>query len=563
MILAAYMVAGFLDRLRVRRRDAARPARPLSPARLPDPVHRGRDRDAVQLLVGDTAARAIAKDQPVKFAAMEYVQTDADARARVDRRHLPRRQGLGRDRASRASTRSSWASRTDTKVTGWNTVPAKDRPPVADAAAPGVRRDGRASAPRCCCWRVVGVLVVAKTRHARRPRGSCGPARSPASLAVVGAGVRLDRHRGRPPALDRLQAAAHRGCGDRRARASGSRSRSCWCSTRRSGVGDRRRAARDGAAVARPGDGRATSRVPYGPAAGAEARRDALTSSRSCCGSASPPTPCFGGRRLRRRVLGSRGRRRGARRAAAGADRPRDRPGLGGQPRLADLHPRRPLDGVPAGLLGDLLDALRPAGAGRARASCCAAPASPSATSAPRLEAAARRSAPRSRISSVLTPFFMGTVVGAIASGRVPAGRQRRPAHELVQRHVDRRRRSCSSPPAPTWPRRSWSATPAEPATPSSSATSAAGRSAPGSSRAPWPRPGSSSCTRTRATCTTGSPSDGLPLVIVSALCGHRGARRAGARRAPSGRGRSPSPPSSRSYGGGGWPSTPTCCRPR
>ena len=29
----------------------------------------------VQLLVGDTAARAVAKDQPAKFAAMEYVQT--------------------------------------------------------------------------------------------------------------------------------------------------------------------------------------------------------------------------------------------------------------------------------------------------------------------------------------------------------------------------------------------------------------------------------------------------------------------------------------------------------
>ena len=41
---------------------------------------------------------------------------------------------------------------------------------------------------------------------------------------------------------------------------------------------------------------------------------------------------------------------------------------------------------------------------------------------------------PPSAISSVLTPFFMGTVVGAVASGRVPVGNARgRPGHELAE----------------------------------------------------------------------------------------------------------------------------------
>ena len=42
-------------------------------------------------------------------------------------------------------------------------------------------------------------------------------------------------------------------------------------------------------------------------------------------------------------------------------------PGLGGQPRLADLHPRRPLDRLPAGLQRGDDDALRADRAGRAR----------------------------------------------------------------------------------------------------------------------------------------------------------------------------------------------------
>src|ERR687891_1944366 len=75
MILAAYLVTGFLvasvyavGMLRGRRDRHHRLGLliPLTIAVIVTPI---------QFLVGDTAARSIAKDQPVKFAAMECVQT--------------------------------------------------------------------------------------------------------------------------------------------------------------------------------------------------------------------------------------------------------------------------------------------------------------------------------------------------------------------------------------------------------------------------------------------------------------------------------------------------------
>ncbi len=66
-------------------------------------------------------------------------------------------------------------------------------------------------------------------------------------------------------------------------------------------------------------------------------------------------------RRLRRRVLGSGRRRSDPRRAAARGDRPLDRPGVGGQPRVADLLLRRAVDGLPRGVRLDHADPVRPA----------------------------------------------------------------------------------------------------------------------------------------------------------------------------------------------------------
>ncbi len=69
----------------------------------------------------------------------------------------------------------------------------------------------------------------------------------------------------------------------------------------------------------------------------------------------------------------------------------------------------------------DLLDAVHPAEPRRARGSCCGAPGSRSST--PRAAPADRRLLRALfGLASLLTPFFMGTVVGAVAGGRVPVG---------------------------------------------------------------------------------------------------------------------------------------------
>ena len=112
---------------------------------------------------------------------------------------------------------------------------------------------------------------------------------------------------------------------------------------------------------------------------------------------------------------GERGKRR------ARPDRLGDRPRLGGQPRLADLRAGHALDGVPRGLRRRSCRPCSSRSASRPSGSCCAAPASPS-TGWPTGGSAGVWPRPRSRSPPLLTPFFMGTVVGAVASGRVPVG---------------------------------------------------------------------------------------------------------------------------------------------
>jgi cytochrome d ubiquinol oxidase subunit I len=129
MILAAYMVSGFTVAgvyaagILLNRRDTYHytgfslgfvPAAVLTP---------------FQIFVGDTAARAIAHDQPVKFAAMEYVAHTSN--------HVP--EWLGGVYAGRHvygglkipdldSLLAGFAP--GTKVIGWDSVPPADRPPV-------------------------------------------------------------------------------------------------------------------------------------------------------------------------------------------------------------------------------------------------------------------------------------------------------------------------------------------------------------------------------------------------------------------------------------------------
>ncbi len=130
MILAAYMVTGFsvagvyaVGILRGRRDRYHRTGFALGfvPAAVLTPF---------QIFVGDTAARAIAQDQPVKFAAMEYVTRTSS--------HVPEWIGgvyvnghiyAGIKIPDLDSLLVGFSPRT--KVIGWDSVPAADRPPVA------------------------------------------------------------------------------------------------------------------------------------------------------------------------------------------------------------------------------------------------------------------------------------------------------------------------------------------------------------------------------------------------------------------------------------------------
>jgi cytochrome d ubiquinol oxidase subunit I len=129
MILAAYMVAGFgvasvyaVGILRGRRDRYHYTGFALGfvPAAILTPF---------QIFVGDTAARAIAHDQPVKFAAMEYVPQTS--------RHVPEwLGGIYVNGHIYAGIKIPFLDSLlvgfgpGTKVTGWDTVRPAYRPPV-------------------------------------------------------------------------------------------------------------------------------------------------------------------------------------------------------------------------------------------------------------------------------------------------------------------------------------------------------------------------------------------------------------------------------------------------
>jgi cytochrome d ubiquinol oxidase subunit I len=129
MILAAYLVTGFLvasvyavGMLRGRRDRHHRLGLliPLTVAAIATPL---------QFFVGDTAARAIAKDQPIKFAAMECVQTTStDVTEYILGRCTSEgvKGGIGIPGLDSILVGGS----RDTKVIGLDTVPADERPPA-------------------------------------------------------------------------------------------------------------------------------------------------------------------------------------------------------------------------------------------------------------------------------------------------------------------------------------------------------------------------------------------------------------------------------------------------
>jgi cytochrome d ubiquinol oxidase subunit I len=83
----------------------------------------------IQFAVGDTAARAIAEDQPIKFAAMECVQqTSTHVTEYIYGRCTADGVKGGIGIPGFDSFLVGWS--TDTQVTGLDTVPANDRPPA-------------------------------------------------------------------------------------------------------------------------------------------------------------------------------------------------------------------------------------------------------------------------------------------------------------------------------------------------------------------------------------------------------------------------------------------------
>jgi cytochrome d ubiquinol oxidase subunit I len=129
MILAAYVVTGFLlagiyaaGMLRGRRDRLHRLGLliPLTVACIATPI---------QFAVGDSAARAIAQNQPIKFAAMECVQqTSTDVTEYIFGRCTSSGVKGGIGIPGFDSFLVGWS--TSTKVTGLDSVPPDDRPPA-------------------------------------------------------------------------------------------------------------------------------------------------------------------------------------------------------------------------------------------------------------------------------------------------------------------------------------------------------------------------------------------------------------------------------------------------
>ena len=211
MILAAYLVTGFLvasiyavGMLRGRRDRIHRLGLliPLTVACIATPI---------QFAVGDTAARAIAKDQPIKFAAMECVQTTStDVTEYIFGRCTADGMKGGIGIPGLDSFLVGWS--TSTQVIGLDSVPPDDRPPANTLlhwcfdAMVGICT--RADRPRA----LVRDRLVAEEEL---PAIALVPPRDGGLRSALGrrAGMRVDRDRGRTPAVDRLQRHAHRGRG--------------------------------------------------------------------------------------------------------------------------------------------------------------------------------------------------------------------------------------------------------------------------------------------------------------------------------------------------------------
>ena len=343
---------------------------------------------------------------------------------------------------------------TDTEVIGLDSVPptTSARRRTRCCTSPSTRWSG--SAPAMI---FLGALardrLVAKARH---PADAVVPARR---RGLRGRrdhrdGGGLDRHRGRAPAVDR----PGRSCAPRRRSPAPS---GVWLTFSivlvlytALGVATMHRAAPDGAALAR--GGRRRGRGPLRPARRSRhrRRREAPMSKADAAAAilwvGATLYAVFGGADFGAgfwSLAGGRGER---------GDRARRLidwaigPGLGGQPRLADLHPRRPLDRVLGRLRGGDVDAVHPALPGGARDRPARRRASPSTRSSKRPSGAQPRRAP---VRGLLGDHARSSWARWSARSP-PAGCRSATPRAIRGRAGSTRSRcwsaSCSSPPAPT-----------------------------------------------------------------------------------------------------------------
>ena len=350
MLLAAYMVAGFSVAgvyawgwLRGKRDRYHRIGLvvPFTIAALAAPV---------QLVVGDWAAREVAATQPTKLAAIEGLGTttsgapihllgwyrDGEVVGGIE---IPYLLSLLADHDPNAT------------IEGLDAVPADEQPPV--------------NVVRFAFQAMVGIGTALFAPRGPLPRHVVAQAPA-AAVAVVlpgrgrgraagggGAHLRVDHDRGRPPALDRLPRDARRGRGHRR-------------------LGDppgvrggrhglrrphrhRDRAAAPARAVARQrGRPRRRDAPPGGPMSLADSRGALIVLGLTAYA-------VLAGADFGTGVWDVTAGEPPAGRPHAAPHRELDGPGVGGEPRLADLRAGDLLDRLPGGVRVGRLDALHPA----------------------------------------------------------------------------------------------------------------------------------------------------------------------------------------------------------
>ncbi len=165
----------------------------------------------LQIVAGDWAARMVAAHQPVKLAAMEgLTKTTAGAPESIGgyysggQLHGALQIPAGLSLLTRLSPHAT--------VPGLNSVPAAGPAVAGDARAPVVRHDGRHRIRAAGTRRLARLVLVAAP-------GPAGDALVPALRRGIRGrdgrrhGARLDHHRSRPSALDRVRGHEGRGRG--------------------------------------------------------------------------------------------------------------------------------------------------------------------------------------------------------------------------------------------------------------------------------------------------------------------------------------------------------------